>query len=52
MECLEQCRARYGERFIIYPVGMRPVVFLSAPDEIRAVATAPPTSCTQARAGI
>ena len=41
MECLEQCRARYGERFIIYPVGMRPVVFLSAPDEIRAVATAP-----------
>jgi cytochrome P450 len=33
---------RYGNRFTIHPVDMPPLVFLSDPQEIRAVLTAPP----------
>jgi cytochrome P450 len=39
---VQRCRARYGERFTIRPVDMPPLVFLSDPQEIRAVLTAPP----------
>jgi cytochrome P450 len=39
----ESCRARYGERFTVYPVDMPPVVFLSNPQDVHAVLTAPPT---------
>jgi cytochrome P450 len=39
----ERCRARYGERFTVRPVDMPPLVFLSNPQEIRAVLNAPPT---------
>jgi cytochrome P450 len=37
----ERCRARYGERFTVRPVDMAPLVFLSNPQEIRAVLGAP-----------
>lgn len=37
----ERCRARYGDRFTIYPVNMPPLVFLSDPQDIRAVLAAP-----------
>lgn len=37
----EHCRARYGHRFTVQPVDMPPLVFLSDPQEIRAVFTAP-----------
>jgi cytochrome P450 len=39
----ERCRARYGDSFTAYPVGMPPLVFLSNPKDIRAVIAAPPT---------
>ena len=39
----EWCRRRYGDRFTIYPVGLEPVVFLSGPEDIRAVLSAPPS---------
>jgi len=38
---LEWCRRRYGDRFTLYPVDMRPVVFLSHPGDIREVVNAP-----------
>jgi cytochrome P450 len=37
----ERCRARYGDRFTVYPVDMLPLVFLADPQEVRAVLTAP-----------
>lgn len=39
----EWCRARYGSRFTIYPIDKAPVVFLSDPQHIREVLTAPAT---------
>jgi cytochrome P450 len=39
---LEQCQARYGDLFTVHPLDMPPLVFLSDPQEIRAVLTAPP----------
>ncbi|HEY3830284.1 MAG TPA: cytochrome P450 [Solirubrobacteraceae bacterium] len=39
---LEWCRARLGERFVVYPIDMPPLVFLSNPNDIRAVFAAPP----------
>jgi cytochrome P450 len=38
----EYCRSRYGDRFTIYPTGKPPFVFLSNPQDICAVLTAPP----------
>jgi cytochrome P450 len=38
---MERCRARYGSRFTVYPVDMAPLVFLSDPQDIRAVLGAP-----------
>jgi cytochrome P450 len=40
---LEQCRARIGDSFSINPVDMPPLVFLCAPQDIRAIVTAPET---------
>ncbi len=40
---LEQCRARYGDRFTIYPIDMPPLVFLANPDDIREMIAAPPS---------
>jgi cytochrome P450 len=37
----EKVQARYGKRFTVYMVGMPPLVFLSDPQDIRAIATAP-----------
>jgi cytochrome P450 len=37
---VEKNRARYGNRFTIYMVGMSPLVFLSDPQDIRAIAAA------------
>jgi cytochrome P450 len=39
---VQACRARYGERFAIYPVEMPPLVFLSNPLDVRAIITASP----------
>jgi cytochrome P450 len=39
---LERCRERFGNRFTIYPINMPPLVFLSDPQDIRAVTTASP----------
>lgn len=41
LEYLEWCRARLGSRFTVYPVDMAPLVFLTDPQDIRAVVTAP-----------
>jgi cytochrome P450 len=38
---LEECRARYGSRFTVCPVGTQPMVFMSNPSDIRAIITAP-----------
>jgi cytochrome P450 len=38
---IQWCRARYGERFTVYPIDMPPLVFLSNPKDIRAVVSAP-----------
>ncbi len=38
---IEWCHARYGERFTVNPIGMPPLVFLSNPQDIRAVVAAP-----------
>jgi cytochrome P450 len=43
LEYLEWCRRRIGQRFSVYPVDMAPLVFLSDPNDIRAVVTAPLT---------
>jgi cytochrome P450 len=39
----EWCRNRLGDRFTLYPLDMAPAVFLSRPDDIRAVLSAPPS---------
>lgn len=44
VEYLEWCRRRIGPRFTVYPIEMPPLVFLSEPDDIRAVVTAPLTA--------
>lgn len=41
LEYLRWCHARYGDRFVVYPVDMPPLVFLADPAEIHAVLTAP-----------
>jgi cytochrome P450 len=38
---IEQCHERFGDRFTVYPINMPPLVFLSSPQDIRAVTTAP-----------
>jgi cytochrome P450 len=43
LDSLKWCQARFGERFVVYPIDMPPLVFLSNPNDIRAVLTAPPT---------
>ncbi len=43
IEYLEWCNRHIGQRFTVYPVNMPPLVFLSAPEEIRAIVTAPLT---------
>jgi len=39
----EEASRRFGSRFTVYPIYMPPLVFLSDPEEIRAVLTADPT---------
>jgi cytochrome P450 len=41
---LEHCRARYGVRFTVYPIDMPPLVFLSDPNDIRALFGASPAA--------
>lgn len=41
LEYLRWCHARYGDRFVVYPIDMPPLVFLADPAEIHAVLTAP-----------
>ena len=41
---LERCRARYGSRFTVYPIDMSPLVFLSDPQDIKALLAAPPVA--------
>jgi cytochrome P450 len=41
LEYVQWCRHRLGSRFTVYPLDMPPLVFLSDPDDIRAVVTAP-----------
>jgi cytochrome P450 len=43
LDYLKWCQARFGERFVVYPIDMPPLVFLSNPNDVRAVLTAPPT---------
>jgi len=38
---MERCRARFGERFTVYPIDMPPLVFLSNPQDIRTVVSSP-----------
>jgi cytochrome P450 len=47
---LEQCHARLGDRFTIYPLGMPPLVFLSDPQDIREILSNDP-SCLHPGAG-
>ncbi len=42
LDYLERCRARYGSRFTVYPIDMPPLVFLSDPQDIKALLAAPP----------
>jgi hypothetical protein len=39
----EAAQRRFGSRFCVYPVGMPPLVFLSDPEDVRAVLTADST---------
>jgi cytochrome P450 len=39
---LEWCRTHLGERFVVYPIDMPPLIFLSNPNDIKAVFAAPP----------
>jgi len=39
----EEAHRRYGDSFTVYPLYMPPLVFLSDPDDIRAILTADPT---------
>jgi cytochrome P450 len=41
LQYLEWCREKIGPRFTIYPVDMPPLVFLTDPQDIRAIVTAP-----------
>lgn len=41
LEFLRWCHARYGDRFVVYPLDMPPLVFLADPAEVHAVLTAP-----------
>ncbi len=41
LEYLEWCRRKIGPRFTVYPIDMPPLVFLTNPQDIRAVVTAP-----------
>jgi cytochrome P450 len=41
---IERCRARYGSRFTVYPMDMPPLVFLSAPGDMREMIAAPPSA--------
>ncbi len=43
LEYLEWCGSRLGQRFTVYPIDMPPLVFLSSPDDIRTIVTAPLT---------
>jgi cytochrome P450 len=43
VEYFDWCSRHIGQRFTVYPVNMPPHVFLSAPDDIRAILTAPLT---------
>jgi len=43
LEYLEWCRIQLGSRFTIHPIDMPPLVFLSDPQDIRAIITAPLT---------
>lgn len=47
---LEKCHARLGERFTVYTIDMPPLVFLTRPDDIRAVLAGDP-SCLHPGAG-
>ncbi len=38
----EEAHRRFGDRFCVYPLYMPPLVFLSSPDDIRAVLAADP----------
>jgi cytochrome P450 len=40
----ERCRERYGNRFTVHMVDMAPLVFLSSPEDIRTIVSAPPDS--------
>jgi cytochrome P450 len=40
---IEDCHAHLGERFTIYTIDMPPLVFLTAPDDIRAVLAGDPS---------
>jgi cytochrome P450 len=41
---VERCRSRYGNRFTVYPMDMPPLVFLSDPEDVQEMMTAPPTA--------
>lgn len=43
LEYVQWCRSRIGQRFTVYPIDMPPLVFLSSPDDIRTIVTAPAT---------
>jgi cytochrome P450 len=47
----EKIRARYGNRFTLYLVDMPPLVFLSNPTDIRAIATASPENLHSGKGG-
>ncbi len=49
---LEWCRARYGDRFTLYPVDMSPVVFLSSPQDIHTVISAPSSALHSGAGGV
>ncbi len=48
----EHCRRRYGRTFTVYPIDMAPLVFLSDPDDIRAMLAAPPTDLHAGAGGV
>jgi cytochrome P450 len=41
---LEQCHARLGDRFTVYPLDMPPLVFLSDPQDIRELLSSDPSA--------
>jgi cytochrome P450 len=50
LDLFDWCRGNLGDRFTLYPVNLPPVVFLSNPEDIRAVLAAP-SSVLQPGAG-